>query len=148
MSRGPENTFRAGLHKYLDPDLVYQEKMHNPFRGGTADDWYSGRRQHARQKTRDLWIEWKYVELPKRDGTLIDLVGGKDPTIAALQQEWIKKRQADGRNVWVGVGCKEGGVILTGLLWQRPLTTAVFRGMLQSRKELAERITEFVQGSS
>jgi hypothetical protein len=79
-------------------------KNHNQYNGGIADCWYSA--------TRDLWIEWKFIVVPKRDATVIDLHAGKKPSMSALQAEWLRRRQLEGRNVWVGIGSKDGGVIL------------------------------------
>ncbi len=83
--------------------------MANPYRGGTADSWYSGKR--------DLWIEWKWVELPKRPDTIIDITHGtakSKPSLSVLQQHWIRDRVAEGRDVWVIVGCKDGGLVTMG----------------------------------
>lgn len=106
MSSGPETRFYTAVHRHLPPvDQFHREKMANPYRGGTADHWYSG-------KKRDLWIEWKWVDLPKRDDTLIDITAGKKPSLSKLQQDWITSRIAEGRNVWVVIGSSEGGVVL------------------------------------
>lgn len=108
-------------------------KNHNQFNGGIADVWYSGHRA-------DLWIEYKFVVLPKRADTLVDLVGGKNPPLSVLQQAWIKSRHEEGRNVGVIVGCKEGGVWFPGIAWENPLTTESFRLQMRSRAELAAEI--------
>lgn len=142
MSAKPENKFQAGVHSYFDPLLVYHEKMANPYRGGTADVWYSGKGRGSK----DLWIEWKFLAVPARDTTVIDLVGGKNPAISQLQQHWLKERYLEGRNVWVGVGSTKGGIILMDREWERPLTAGDFRRELMSRKELAAFIVSFVQG--
>ena len=67
MAAKPETTFYTSVHRHLpSTDLLHREKMSNPYRGGTFDHWYSG-------KKADLWIEWKFVVLPKRDDTMIDI---------------------------------------------------------------------------
>ena len=134
MSRGPENTFVGSVHKHL-PTKVYRMKNHNEYNSGIADCWYSGKR--------DLWIEYKFIVLPKRDTTLIDLAGGKNPALSHLQQEWLRERHKEGRNVWVIVGCKEGGVIYQGGEWEIAMTAADFRAQIQSRKDLASEIVNF-----
>lgn len=133
MSSKPETTFIASVHKHL-PEGLYRLKNHNPYNGGIADVWYSGER--------DLWVEYKFLVLPKRDTTVIDLVGGKEPSISRLQQEWLKSRHAEGRNVGVIVGCKEGGVWFPGVSWDTTYTTGWFRVHALSRKALADLISE------
>lgn len=90
MSRGPENRFRESIHRKL-PKQIHHEKMNNPFRGGTFDDWYSGR--HA-----DIWVEWKY-----------DQTGKAKPNLSELQKRWGRERFAEGRRVFVLVGDPFGG---------------------------------------
>lgn len=139
MSRGPENTFIASVHRHL-PESVYRMKNHNEYNGGIADCWYDGKRG-------DLWIEYKFVVLPKRASTTIDLCAGKNPMLSPLQQEWLASRHANGRNVWVIAGCKEGGVVFNDpLLWSSPITMLNFSELIEDRKSLAKRITEVVGG--
>lgn len=134
--RGPENTFIAAVHRHL-PEGLYRLKNHNQFNGGIADCWYSGKR--------DLWVEYKFVVLPKRGSTVIDLVGGTNPPLSPLQQAWLREREAEGRNVWVIVGCREGGVILpTAADWATPMRAEFFKHQLDTRKGVAQRIANFV----
>ncbi len=126
----PENSWRTGCYKYL-PASVYHEKMHNPYRGGTPDDWFSG-------SATDLWAEVKFVVMPKRDTTMVV------PNLSSLQLEWLTERSKQGRNCWVIVGCKEGGVILREPRLWLGVTAADFRQMLKSRKEVAKVIECFV----
>jgi len=126
----PENSWRLGCYKYLPPS-VYHEKMHNPYRGGTPDDWFSG-------SARDLWAEVKFVVVPKRDSTMIV------PNLSPLQLDWLTNRRAQGRNCWVIVGCKEGGAILRNPSNWGGLTTAYFRTLLTTRKAVAQQIELFV----
>jgi hypothetical protein len=136
VSSGPETRFIASVHRHLPPaDQFHREKMANPYRGGTADSWYSGKR--------DLWVEWKFIELPKRDTTMIDLTGGKNPPLSPLQQDWIRGRNREGRDVWVVIGCKEGGLILPGVrYWDAPFPTEYYRKRLLTRPEVAQRILQ------
>lgn len=97
MTSGPENRFIKSIHDKLK-GKIYCEKMHNPYRGGTADVWYSGKR--------DAWIEYKWRDsLPKR-GVLI-------PALSGLQEEWCKDRFNEGRTVFVVVGCPRGAIIFS-----------------------------------
>lgn len=139
MSRGPENTFIGSVHKHLAP-AVYHMKNHNEYIGGVADVWYDG-------PVRDLWVEYKFIAVPKRDDTVIDLVGGKKPTMSKLQQDWLADRYRHGRNVAVIVGCKDGGALLRDLEWLDPISAADFRRQTQPRKALATWINEYVARS-
>lgn len=139
MSRGPENTFIASVHKHLAP-AVYHMKNHNEYIGGVADVWYDG-------PVRDLWVEYKFIAVPKRDDTVIDLVGGKKPIMPKLQQDWLADRYRHGRNVAVIVGCKDGGALLRDLEWLDPISAADFRRWIQPRKSLATWINEYVARS-
>lgn len=139
MSRGPENTFIASVHRHLPVDF-YWMKNHNQYNGGIADCWYSGQRA-------DLWVEYKYIDLPKRADTLIDLVGGKNPPLSKLQQQWLWGRSLEGRNVHVIVGCKAGGVIFTHPeLWIEPITAERFSTFIRDRKNIAKHIFSVCHG--
>jgi len=130
----PENTFIAAVHKHLPPMReLYRMKNHNVYNAGIADVWYSGTKD-------DLWVEYKFIVVPKRDDTLIDLVGGKNPVLSALQQDWLSERHAEGRNVGVIVGSKDGGVWYPGVTWANPTTAQQFRAWIESRADLGRLI--------
>lgn len=137
MSQGPETTFINSVHAHL-PKHLYRMKNHNQYNGGIADCWYSGDK-------RDLWVEYKYYVVPKRESSLISLVDGRSPPLSKLQQQWIAQRSAEGRNVWLIIGSKDGGVILERPWprWNEPMTAKQFVSYLQPRKVIAERITSF-----
>lgn len=127
MSRKPESTFIASVHRHLPPEL-HREKMCNPYSSGTADVWYSG--NHA-----DLWVEYKFIQkLPAKPGTLIV------PELSALQADWLDGRNDEGRNVILIVGCPEGGVIYIEGNWHKTYSTEQFRKMIRDRKTLADWI--------
>ena len=93
---GPENRFIQRVHKHL-PKEIYREKMHNAYRGGTPDVWYSG-------KAADLWVEYKWVAKMPRHGVV--------PALSALQLGWLQKRVDEGRHCWVIVGVGSDGIVL------------------------------------
>ena len=107
-------------------------KNHNQYNSGIADVWYSGRK--------DFWIEYKFIKIPARPQTIIDLTEGKKPEISHLQQEWLTARHAEGRNVGVIVGCKEGGVWFPGISWNTPIDAAAFRSRVMPRPEVGKLI--------
>ena len=139
MARGPENTFIGSVHRHLPPvKNVYRMKNHNEYVAGVADCWYDG-------NDTDLWVEYKFLVVPKRDTTVIDLMNPKADQISPLQAEWLADRSRNGRNVWVIVGCKEGGVVFKDMTWVRPVTTGEFRNSILSRPKIAEQLASFVQ---
>lgn len=124
MAVKPENQFISGVHKYLPAvKVLHREKMNNPFRGGTADWWYSG-------ITSDLWVEYKFLpRVPQKGVVKADL--------SALQSQWLQGRYKEGRNVAVIVGCPLGGVILRDLEWEKEIPVLEFKTRIISRNELA-----------
>lgn len=130
MSSGPENRFIQSLHRLL-PVRVYRMKNHNPYNSGIADCWYSG-------DAGDLWVEYKFVELPSRPSTVVKT------GLTALQGEWLRNRHAEGRSVGVIIGTPQGGVWLPGTAWDKPLSSADCSDALLQRSALASLITDIV----
>ena len=133
MSSGPENRFIQAIHRLL-PARVYRMKNHNPYVGGVADCWYSG-------TAGDLWVEYKFLELPKKPTTIVDLCGGSSPALSALQQEWLRSRHHEGRSVGVIIGTRSGGVWRPGISWDKPLSSADLSAEILDKPNLAAIIT-------
>lgn len=132
MAAKPETTFTLSVHRHLPPkELLHREKMNNPYHSGTADVWYSG-------PVKDLWVEYKFVQLPARAATRVAV------DCSELQFEWLRGRRRDGRNVWVIVGCKAGGVVMRDLAWEASWTRADFEKLLLPREEVARQIHNLV----
>ncbi len=132
MASKSETVFYTGVHKHLPPSL-YRMKTFNPYLGGPWDFWFSGQDD-------DLWVEYKWVILPKRDSTKVDV------TLSKLQVEWGDGRIKEGRYLAVIVGCKEGGVILENKDWLKPLSCLQFKKQIRSRAEIALWITNATGG--
>jgi len=130
MSAKPETTFLQSVNKHL-PESVYHMKNNNPYLGGVPDVWYSG-------SGGDLWVEYKFIVLPKRMETVIKI------DLSKLQQTWLKDRYAEGRNVGVIVGHKDGGVWLPGVDWDDTFTAIDFMRLHRTRKELASTLEALV----
>lgn len=141
MARGPETGFIASIHRHL-PSELYSMKNHNEYNGGIADCWYSG-------VANDLWVEYKFIAIPKRTSTLIRPFDGLTP----LQRDWLWRRHTEGRNVWVVIGCGEGGGLFNLARCKRPIwdeyavwAHEVWRSNLESRTEIAAAIAEHCMG--
>lgn len=108
MSQGPENRFIGSVHRQL-PDRPYRMKNHNAYLSGPADVWYSG-------DAADMWVEYKFtLRLPP----VIDLMDVKKKySLSALQQEWLRGRFEEGRDVRVILGCEDGGVMFMMRTWE------------------------------
>lgn len=128
----PENNFREAINRLITLK-VHREKMHNMYRGGTFDQWYSG-------VAGDLWVEYKWIPKIPKKGIVI-------PKLSSLQFMWGSDRLNEGRKVFVIVGCPEGGVEYPHIgFWRSGLSIEVFRTLLSSKQELADRITERAHG--
>jgi hypothetical protein len=138
---GPENTFIGSVHRHL-PEMkqLYRMKNHNQYNGGIADDWYSGGKA-------DLWIEYKFIVVPKRGDTMVDIAHSATkagPELSHLQQAWLRGRHREGRSVGVCIGCKAGAVWFPGITWELPLNTDEFVDRIVDRKRFADQIVAMV----
>jgi hypothetical protein len=124
-----ENTFWTSLRKKLVP-RIYALKLNLRFAAGIPDVWLSGRYG-------DLWLELKYVK------TLSPVT---DPTklLSALQQEWLKRRYAEGRSVGLVVGSADGHLFFPGLSWQVLVSREKWIQTGMSTKETAEKLIDMV----
>lgn len=131
MSAKPETSFIDSVHKHLPPGRSdpYWMKNNNIYTAGIWDCWYSG-------PADDLWIEYKFVVLPKRAETLVPI------ELSALQVKWGADRGEEGRNLAVIVGCKEGGLIFVNGQWNEPITCAEFKLGVLTRAQLAAWIQD------
>jgi hypothetical protein len=127
----PESRFITSVNAKI-PKTVHREKMHNVYRGGTFDVWYSGSKA-------DLWIEYKWIpRVPAR--------GRAVPDMSPLQLQWGKGRLAEGRSVLVVVGCPGGAAMLRPDQWEAGVTAEEFRRALVTKSALAAWIHRLVQG--
>jgi hypothetical protein len=127
----PENRFITAVNNRI-PETVHREKMHNMYRGGTFDVWYSGSKA-------DLWIEYKWITRIPRKGLVV-------PDLSALQLDWGAKRHAEGRTVYAVVGCPEGGVVLDPHQWKEGVSVEEFRKALLTKSALAGWIYKKAKG--
>ena len=92
-----EHSFIRSVHRLLPKD-VYRWKINDNFAGGVPDAYYSGPKG-------DVWIEYKYVKLPKKDHSEVRFGA------SAQQILWLCERKKEGRNVLLVVGSDEGVVV-------------------------------------
>ena len=132
MAIKPETRFTISVNNKLSKHIPHIEKMHNEYRGGTWDVWYSGDKG-------DCWIEYKYLStLPIRRTTKpMEL-------LSALQIFWGLSRHAEGRRTIVIVGCASGGLWLPTPIWQQEFTPDEFYELLLTRQQIADKIYELV----
>ena len=93
-----EKGFISKVHKKL-PRTTYRVKLSDRFAGGIPDTWYSGPKG-------DLWVEYKYQEVP-----------GHKPNLSDLQKHWLIDRDSEGRNVACVVGTPKGVIVYAGTSW-------------------------------
>ena len=141
MSIKPENAFISKVNDHLPikkrsgssrsrliyPEWIHYEKMNNPYRGGTADAWYSA--------LSDLWVEFKYLpSQPVR--TIVQPL----KLLTELQVQWLNDRWVEGRNVCVIIGCPDGGIVLEDRSWNDVIPASLFQSLFLSVVDLASWI--------
>jgi hypothetical protein len=131
-SQKPETVFIQRIHRHLPPTL-HKEKLHNSYRGGMADVWYSG-------LVNDLWVEYKYVEKLPRSEEIV-------PNLTPLQRRWLNSRHDEGRNIAVILGTPDGGVIYRDKDWMRPYSQTELQARLRGHRDVARWINSFTGGT-
>jgi len=102
-----EHGFIKAVHRKLPPNL-YRWKIHDTYTGGVPDAMYAG-------PAGTLFVEYKYVNLPKRTSTRIKT------GLSALQLAWLDMMCDYKVVVAVIIGSKEGTIVLTKKNWHKPL---------------------------
>jgi len=142
MSRKPENKFMDAVHKQLDDSVIYKMKITPAFSSGEFDVFYEG---HAR----DLFVEYKFVELPKRGSTMIHI----ERLLSERQLRWGDRRvertaSSDRIPPYLAIGCREDdryyGVLLQYMKDMMPINTETFKANLSPAKDIANRILSLV----
>ena len=123
----PETRYYSAVHKLL-PRIIHREKMHNMYRGGTADVWYSGNLD-------DLWVEYKWIaKLPKKAFVCLER------ELSPLQQRWLTGRHEEGRNIVVILGTPEGAWVCEGAAWKEPINPEAIRTLGVTKQNVADYI--------
>jgi hypothetical protein len=123
----PETRYYTAVHKLL-PRIIHREKMHNIYRGGTADVWYSGNLD-------DLWVEYKWLtKLPKKAPVRLDKL------LSPLQLNWLRGRYVEGRNIVVILGSPEGAWVFENLDWEKAIDPTTIREREYTKQNVADYI--------
>ena len=125
-------TFVKARALFDEADWVHYEKMANPYRGGTADSYYSGRHN-------DLWVEYKYLAcVPQRAS--VWPANPNQSLLSSLQLAWLEGRLDEGRNIAVIIGCPSGGVVLVDREWRKEMVAEEFVSLIRSVSEISDWI--------
>lgn len=128
-----EHSFRKSFERNLKKELSWIWKIHDAFAGGVLDAYYEGYKN-------DLWVEYKWVNLPKRNTTIIDL-SNPDKYLSKLQQRWIHRRVALKRDdVVVIAGHAQGCNLYFNEEWLEPRTREDFLARSVSVKEARNKL--------
>lgn len=121
-----EHGFVKSVHRQLSPD-IFVWKINDTYAGGVPDAFYAG-------PARCLFVEYKYVKLPKRSNTLVKT------TLSEQQKLWINRMHNLSHAVAVVIGSDKGCVVLQDKAWNSPLTLASFLPACISVKDVARWI--------
>lgn len=133
MASKPETNFSNAVRAAL-PEGIYSMKNNNDYVSGVPDLWFSG-------LAGDLWVEMKFVpklpvKVPLRPYDLL----------SKLQEEWLRNRYNEKRNVAVIIGCKRlhriEGIILRDLAWEKDILPCDFDKCIVSKEKLVEFIAK------
>tara|TARA_R100001460_G_scaffold5433_1_gene15112 strand:- start:10788 stop:11213 length:426 start_codon:yes stop_codon:yes gene_type:complete len=123
-----EHGFVRSVHRKLSSD-VFVWKINDKFAGGVPDAFYAG-------AARYLFIEYKYIKLPKRSSTPIKT------GLSAQQKLWLNKMLGMDKQVAVIIGSCSGSLILRQD-WDRPIPAELFRQRAMSTEAVAQWITAY-----
>ena len=123
-----EHGFIKAVHRHLSPES-YRWKIHDTYTGGVPDAFYCG-------PAGSLWVEYKYIKLPKRKTTVVTF------GLSELQQIWLTKVAYFGQTTILAVGWEQSAQVFYGPHIQK---TATQDELVQNSlifKELAALITQ------
>jgi hypothetical protein len=115
-----EHGFIKSVHRHLPAD-TFSWKIHDTYTGGVPDAMYAG-------PARILFVEYKYLKLPKKETTLIKT------GLSALQLQWLDKMHLYNVAVAVIIGSSSGSIVLTGSKWHQELFQKDFEDALNTKQ--------------
>lgn len=88
------------MHRHI-PSEVYRWKIHDTYTGGVPDAFYCG-------PAGSLWVEYKYIKLPKRKTTPVTF------GISELQRIWLTRMALYGQTTLLAVGWQQSAQVFYG----------------------------------
>ena len=116
------------MHRHLSPE-VYRWKIHDTYTGGVPDVFYCG-------PAGSLWVEYKYIRLPKRKTTVVTF------GLSELQLIWLTKIAMYGQTTILVVGWQQSAQVLYGPYITQTTSQDELVNNSLSFKELASLITQ------
>jgi len=116
------------VHRHLSPE-VYRWKIHDTYTGGVPDVFYCG-------PAGSLWVEYKYIRLPKRKTTVVTF------GLSELQLIWLTKIAMYGQTTILVVGWQQSAQVLYGPYITQTTSQDELVNNSLSFKELASLITQ------
>lgn len=123
-----EHGFIKAVHRHLSPE-VYRWKIHDTYTGGVPDAFYCG-------PAGSLWVEYKYIKLPKRKTTNVTF------GLSELQQIWLTKIATYGQTTVLALGWKQSAQVFYGPHIPKTATQDELVHDALQFKELAALITQ------
>ncbi|MCA9367016.1 hypothetical protein KC887_01985 [Candidatus Kaiserbacteria bacterium] len=119
-----EHGFVKAVHNHLrkTPDIRIW-KINDNYAGGVPDAWYCA------PEGRNLWIEYKYINAPKRDTTIIDVAS----LLAPLQRQWMVDHVAYGISCAIVIGSESGILMYSGIEWRIQVTAKTIKNGLKPK---------------
>jgi hypothetical protein len=123
-----EHGFIKAVHRHLSPE-VYRWKIHDTYTGGVPDAFYCG-------PAGSLWVEYKYIKLPKRKTTMVTF------GLSELQQIWLTKVALYGQTTLLAIGWQQSAQVFYGPHITQTASQDELVNNSLSFKELASLITQ------
>ena len=123
-----EHGFIKAVHRHLSPE-VYRWKIHDTYTGGVPDAFYCG-------PAGSLWVEYKYIKLPKRKTTVVTF------GLSELQQIWLTKMSDFQQTTILAVGWEQSAQVFYGPHIYKSATQDELVHDALRFKELAALITQ------
>jgi hypothetical protein len=123
-----EHGFIKAVHRHLSPE-VYRWKIHDTYTGGVPDAFYCG-------PAGSLWVEYKYIKLPKRKTTVVNF------GLSELQQIWLTQVAYFGQTTILAVGWEQSAQVFYGPHIHKSATQDELVDNSLSFKELASLVTQ------
>jgi hypothetical protein len=95
-----EHGFIKAVHRHI-PSEVYRWKIHDTYTGGVPDAFYCG-------PAGSLWVEYKYIKLPKRKTTVVTF------GTSELQRIWLTRMALYGQTTLLAIGWQQSAQVFYG----------------------------------